>query len=212
MTRHLASCKQRFLSAPTEPTSGDVKKPRRVKYLHLVVDGRDNPQYWLHLDVRADATLANLDRFLRHIWLECCGHLSAFEIGEVTYTVDYGFGDDKWGMDEESMDIKLSKAVGVGQNFYYEYDFGSTTSLHLKVVAERLGEARETIIEEMARNNEPAILCSVCGKVATNICTECIYDNTGWLCDTCAEKHECGEEMLLPVVNSPRVGVCAYAG
>ena len=24
--------------------------------------------------------------------------------------------------------------------------------------------------------------------------------------------HECGQEMLLPVVNSPRVGVCGYVG
>lgn len=34
----------------------------------------------------------------------------------------------------------------------------------------------------------------------------------GRLCDTCAESYECGEEMLLPVVNSPRVGMCAYDG
>lgn len=24
--------------------------------------------------------------------------------------------------------------------------------------------------------------------------------------------HECGEDMLLPVVNSPRVGMCDYTG
>jgi hypothetical protein len=32
------------------------------------------------------------------------------------------------------------------------------------------------------------------------------------LCQACAEDHECGEDMQLPVVNSPRVGVCGYAG
>jgi hypothetical protein len=32
-----------------------------------------------------------------------------------------------------------------------------------------------------------------------------------FFCDSCAEKHE-HEEMLLPVVNSPRMGVCAYDG
>jgi hypothetical protein len=29
---------------------------------------------------------------------------------------------------------------------------------------------------------------------------------------TCAGGHECGEEMLLPVVNSPRVAMCGYTG
>jgi hypothetical protein len=39
-----------------------------------------------------------------------------------------------------------------------------------------------------------------------------LYPDEGWLCDECAVGHECGEEMLLPVVNSPRVGVCGYVG
>ena len=33
-----------------------------------------------------------------------------------------------------------------------------------------------------------------------------------WLCEDCAKTHECGEEMLLPVCNSPRLGVCGYCG
>ena len=33
----------------------------------------------------ADATLADLDRFLRDIWLECCGHMSQFTIGKARY-------------------------------------------------------------------------------------------------------------------------------
>lgn len=64
----------------------------------------------------------------------------------------------------------------------------------------------------LARNHPHEIECSYCGKPATHVCRECIYDDGGWLCDDCTEKHECGEEMLLPVVNSPRVGVCAYTG
>jgi hypothetical protein len=27
-----------------------------------------------------------------------------------------------------------------------------------------------------------------------------------------SEEHECGEEALLPVVNSPRMGMCGYTG
>jgi len=36
----------------------------------------------------ARATLTDLDGFLRDIWLECCGHLSAFDIGTVRYELD----------------------------------------------------------------------------------------------------------------------------
>ena len=64
----------------------------------------------------------------------------------------------------------------------------------------------------LARNDPPQIKCSKCDHLATRICTECIYEDAGWLCDDCAEDHKCGEEMLLPVVNSPRTGVCGYVG
>ena len=32
------------------------------------------------------------------------------------------------------------------------------------------------------------------------------------LCDEHAETHDCGGEYFLPVVKSPRVGVCGYTG
>ncbi len=82
----------------------------------------------------------------------------------------------------------------------------------MKVVAERVGEAQGKSIQVLARNEAPLISCEVCGKPATEVCAQCIYEGAGWLCEACAEEHECGEEMLLPVVNSPRVGMCGYTG
>ena len=38
-----------------------------------MVEGRDLPMYWMHLEVTASMTLATLDRFLRDTWLECWG-------------------------------------------------------------------------------------------------------------------------------------------
>ena len=49
----------------------------KTRKLHLQVEGRYLPMYWMHLAVNASATLETLDQFLRAIWLECCGHLSA---------------------------------------------------------------------------------------------------------------------------------------
>lgn len=37
-----------------------------------------SPIYWLHVTARREAKLAELDRLLRDVWLECCGHLSEF--------------------------------------------------------------------------------------------------------------------------------------
>lgn len=39
-----------------------------------------------------------------------------------------------------------------------------------------------------------------------------IWDGEGWLCESCAKNHECDEDMFLPVLNSPRTGVCGYTG
>ncbi len=71
MTRHLGSCRQKQV-----PQEG-LKK---TKLFHIVVEGRYLPQYWMHIEVPAKATLEDLDGFLRDTWLECCGHLSAFTI------------------------------------------------------------------------------------------------------------------------------------
>jgi hypothetical protein len=43
------------------------------------------------------------------------------------------------------------------------------------------------------------------GDFCATACSQWIYEGTGWLCHACAPEHEGGEEMLLPVVNSPRV-------
>jgi hypothetical protein len=37
-------------------------------------------------------------------------------------------------------------------------------------------------------------------------------EGAAFLCNACVAQHGCGEEMLRPVVNSPRMGVCGYDG
>jgi len=166
--------------------------------------------YWMHLEVSAGTTLATLDHFLRDTWLECCGHLSAFTIGGVRYSVDAAIYE--WDMGSKNMQVPLDQVLHPGQTCSYEYDFGSTTELTLKVISEREVPAKKKAIEILARNNLPLVSCDVCGKPATTTCTQCIYEDKGWLCDACAKDHECGEEMLWPMVNSPRAGVCGYTG
>lgn len=205
IVKHLATCERRRLMIES-PSTGRGKL-RSTKLLQLLVEGDGAPQYWLHIETPADATLKHLDQFLRDIWVECCGHLSAFTIDGQRYSV-YPMGD----FGERGMSAKIGTLFEPGTKAIYEYDFGSTTELILKYVAEREAQHRGFGVNVLARNEAPIYPCVVCGEPATQVCVQCLWDDEGWLCSAHAPEHECGEEMLLPVVNSPRVGVCGYTG
>ncbi len=328
MTQHLKSCKAR--AAREQDGQGQ-------RLFHLLVEGKYRPEYWMHLEVPAVATLGDLDSFLRTTWLECCDHLSEFEIGGISYSSypedDWGFGglslveeedeeeEEEEGEDGElpnmeeiaaemskqlsaefhadlkdvpveqieerlvqlfaenmppgmsaaamptlrpllgymalslqqgtlaqdlteaaleeeeegegDMETELSEVLDVGQKFSYTYDFGSSSTLSLRVIAERegvlpsdLAEAGEAEAEEreeeeeeevdivvMARNEPPALVCHICGQPAAYVPSGSEYEPLaeGALCETHANATEYPDE-LLPLVNSPRTGICGYTG
>lgn len=118
---------------------------------------------------------------------------------------------------EENMNAALGEVLKVGQKFSYTYDFGSSTDLSLKVLAER--EGVETEDEEadsimlMARNQAPVTPCRNCGKPAVGIFPGYGAPEYGAVCATCAKTNRQEyEDYLMPIVNSPRVGVCGYTG
>lgn len=206
MNRHLPVCEERQKKLAEETGS------KRCGYFELAIYPRYNRDYWLFVEVKETATLKNLDGFLRDIWVECCGHLSAFNINGLSYDIEPQ-DDFFWGEPAKSMNYKLKSVLQKGMTFSYEYDFGSTTELMITVVNYRTGVDRKEKIVILSRNNPIEFLCSECGKEpAVYICAECFYEGNGWLCEECAKTHECGEEMLLPVCNSPRMGVCGYCG
>lgn len=205
-TAHLKRCRRRF----TEQLEGAAPP---VPLLQIAIQARWNPVWWLQVEVLRDAPLYALDDFLREIWCECCGHLSGFDIGPDHYASDndpgpgYGFGFV--GL---SMDVSAGDVLRKGTKFRYTYDYGSSTELELKVVDERSDVDLAPLIKLLARNDPPPIGCAKCGQPADFVCVECRYEPGGWLCENHARRHPCGEEMLLPVVNSPRVGECGYTG
>jgi len=204
MSRHLEACRQKH-----DEKAG--KSSQKVRSFHIVVEG--SPQHWLHLEASAEATLAHLDALLRATWLECCGHLSAFEIGRTLYSVApdpdmMGFG----GVEETDMKARLSDVLQTGVKFTHDYDFGSTTQCRLRVTAEHELPLKKHEINVEARNDPPEIPFMECGQPAVVVCTDCMWEGESGLCRKCAKKHECGDEMFLPVVNSPRMGVCGYSG
>jgi hypothetical protein len=236
ITRHLQSCKARK-AANTVTPSGKIST---TKLLHLSIEGTYANMFWMHVEMAASAKLVKLDQFLRDIWLECCGHLSQFKIDGVDYVidqlygqkidVDLGFEDDfaslipaAFGLEFPIMrrvqkpmsKFKLSDLLKPGLKFSYEYDFGSTTELTLKVVGEREAQVNKSYdMQILAHNILPEVICDVCGKnLATHLCMECLYEDKGRLCLSCAKKHPHDHyDMFLPIVNSPRTGECAYTG
>lgn len=190
--------------------------------------------YFLSLWVDGNATMKKIDDFLRDIWLDCCGHLSAFrDPAAQTSSGMWGFFETEELleagkikeyeklMEETSGEIPMSrKASNVffpDQKLNYEYDFGSTTELMVKTLAEYPFKADEPVVL-LSRNEPLEILCETCGKQpATQICTVHGWDEDSLFCPKCAKKHaktcEAFEDYAaMPVVNSPRMGVCGYEG
>lgn len=154
--------------------------------------------FWLYIAINGRCKLDRLDFFLRSIWLECCGHLSQFTINGEYYDCDGG------------MNKVLHRLFNVGTVFDYEYDFGSTTELKGEVIGMYPGKLKDDI-ELIARNNlPPHLTCSKCTKKPDFICSMCLELS----CKQCAKNDKCdsGYDYMLPVVNSPRMGVCGYTG
>lgn len=262
MTRHVRCC------YPKHPPSD---KPGRSDVFHIVVKGQGWADYWLHLGVPVDASLEALDGFLRDIWLECCGHMSEFEIRRTRYC---SVGPDAFDEDAaremfeefggETMDVVVGDVLEEGSTFKHEYDMGTTTQLSLKVAGcwpavspslastsgaassgkgssrtssskasssgaassgrqlriagrgrrqprRRLDHDPKSVLL-LARNDPPRFECVSCGAEAVQLCPTCSWREPAWYCAKCRRKHNCGMEFMLPVVNSPRMGECAYTG
>lgn len=216
MLKHLPSCQKR------EAMTG------AQDYFDLLVSSDGPKGYWLIVEIKADALLKDLDKFLRDIWLECCGHLSSFSINDIDYDsfVGESYG---WGRPAKSQTIKLSKVLQVGDVIDYEYDFGSSTDLTIKVLNLHQGAKRRGKTKLLARNNMPKNNCDVCGTEEAVWINAFGFDEETplFFCQHCASKamgedwdeedeqeYDFGEEelSLLPVCNSPRMGVCGYEG
>ena len=161
----------------------------------LKVEGLYDKDYWLYFDIPVSSNLSAVDQFLRNIWLECCGHMSAFT----------GPGHQEIGKNKKLYNFS------VGTQLVHEYDFGSTTESKITFVAETVRAKQKNAVRLLARNVPPEYSCSQCGRHADYICAECMWEvDNPFYCAACVEEHE--YEMILPVTNSPRMGVCGYEG
>jgi len=321
MTQHLKSCKQRLATIAAQ--EGKTRKTK-TRLFHILAEGQYNPQYWLHFEVPASASLWSLDQFLKDMWIDDLDHLSGFTINGTNYSIDYpddffSFNEveeteeeeiseeekekelrelvdetvsefaeisasypgsplnpapllTEWiaeikkprsvdelvdllkselaritkedksalkydqdisleekrkryltlyyqkmvvedlleAVEDRSMDVSLERVLKVGQKFSYVYDYGSSTYINLRVIAEREGivQNKKKPVQLLARNTAPEFPCVVCGKPGTAVAmgyfTDSIADSV--FCTECANKQDREGEML-PIINSPRAGV-----
>ena len=199
MTRHLTACPSR-----KEVVAGaDKARGRDTKLYHLIVRDHSDSDFWLHLEVNGLATLHDLDRYLRFIWLECCGHLSQFSVGG-------------WSGDEIPLGRKVGRVFEPGLQLTHIYDFGDSSVTLLRTYKVRVGKpTTPNPVTLMARNNAPERRCIDCGQPATLLCIECIWEHnsSGTLCERHGEAHpheDDGDPLIIG--NSPRMGLCGYEG
>lgn len=186
--------------------------------------GWGDPRFFLNIWVDGKTSLIKIDSFLRQIWLECCGHMSAFRFPRQQQSPVNFFNSLAKGnpmglgeFGEIPFERKAKDIFHKDLKLEYEYDFGSTTKLKLTVLAEYETAASQPLLL-LSRNEPLPLLCETCKlEPATQMCSVCIGNEDGYFCDACAKKHsKTCEDFLdyaaMPVVNSPRMGVCAYNG
>ena len=146
---HIARCIEAAYGIRASRTAAKGRRRLSLRTMHISARSLGRP-HWMELGVRADATLYELDRFLRSVWLECCGHLSHFDIGGVVYSSMVPRPGDDFDfvpMDEyEEQWRHMGKAVGTAIKpatwFAHQFDYGTATDLDLRHVHEFEGLAQ----------------------------------------------------------------------
>jgi endogenous inhibitor of DNA gyrase (YacG/DUF329 family) len=197
LSNHLRSCSKRQEAITAAPDGA-----AQTLY-HLLARDAYITDFWLHLEVNGRSTLQDLDRYLRAIWLECCGHMSQFSIGG-------------WRGDEIPMSRKIEREFASDTELTHIYDFGTSSETLIKAVGTRQGRPlTNNPIYLLARNKMPDAECDECGAAADWYCVDCLVEQGEWvaLCKADVAKHTHDEYGgPIPLVNSPRLGLCAYDG
>src|SRR3989338_5010897 len=193
MGKHIKKCKDSPYRTAKKDGSG---------IFLIKIFSPERPYYWMFIEIDSSATFKQLDKFLRKIWLECCGHLSRFILNHRE-------------MSFRNMNVPLNSVISSNVQLDYEYDFGSTTYLKLKILGTIEGSIENVNI--ISRNEPPQWNCYKCGKPATSVCAICQLQERYVFCEKCLPNHKCSDkewstDLALPIVNSPRTGECGYTG
>jgi len=125
--KHLSECKSAVVSKTDSP----------VHHMVLMIEGKYNPDYWLVIKVKSVLSIKKIDRFIRDIWVECCGHMSAFS-----------YNRSKIGMSQKICNVFDGPYI-----IDYIYDYGSSTELSLSLLGE-MDDSNDKDNQVLKRNKE----------------------------------------------------------
>jgi hypothetical protein len=167
--------------------------------------------YWMVVAFPESFTLAQVDDFLRRVWVDCCGHASCFQFVLSKKTMGKIVNKLK------TIEDLLPVFQGKNRPFGYKYDFGTPSELTL----EYLGEVRNGLIVPtdhafvLLGNTIPVMTCACCegenGKYFCRFCCQafgenCVHRHS--FCDSDFREEDEDFKLKLPV-NSPRRG-CGF--
>jgi hypothetical protein len=103
-------------------------------------------KYFIRFECLATTHLTAIDAYFRRVWLDCCGHMSTFAVGDgddddVVYDSSReGDWENEWsGTVGHSLHHAIGDALLPGAECTYEFDMGSTTYMKLRVLSARNG-------------------------------------------------------------------------
>lgn len=168
-----------------------------------------NTFHYMHALFGSKCKLSHIDKFLRDMWCECCGHMSIVHVfdAETDIRKDGKFRD------------LISKYDETNQ-FTYEYDMGDTTTIFFRIL-KKLNDNNSTKYKLLYRNEQQNVKCdnyTKCKTFASHIfyrdrhilyCKDCLDDIVTKL----KKQNEDFDEsniMKQAITNSPRSGVLCY--
>lgn len=160
--------------------------------------------FWMVIEAAEDAKLADLDVFLRDVWMECCGHCSMF----------VPKSNNPWRETEFNI-FKAISSFPEDSELMYIYDFGSTSAAEIKVIGTFSREKCKGSIRLLSRNCPVRPRCEKCGVDADLVLWDGIDESDySALCKDCGRpfKSRGYRGKYAPFANSPRMGICGYRG
>ena len=118
--RHMKNC-----SEMKKIIEDKIQNPKEVRdqFLISIKYKKNSGKYCIYMSIDANLQLEHIDKFIRDIWVECCGHSSTFYIDKQEYSSNSD--------GQLKMNIHLKDILNVNQKFEYKYDFDLTKTIDL---------------------------------------------------------------------------------
>jgi hypothetical protein len=180
-------------------------------------------KYFLYVLFNHNTTLKEVDKFLRKIWCECCGHLSNFFYKKPTpfeNNIIRMIYNKITQIPKNKKIIDIKNIFEINNNeITYIYDFGDQTELTIELLGIFNGNTKVYKNNILLRNKFNLYKCEYCNDYATHlyecelICNFCINNINIKMKKNKDDNVENNWEDIgtfYPIVNSPRFGSCCY--